>query len=114
MDVTPKIHHTSITHSCETPHSSCNEPKQPLSDDDTANIVQFDKQQNITYLPISTSPTLKRKRHMYYMLLDFEKLTLDGLIDTGALAMTQKKKLAHCRISKLLWPMGNSKYQSAQ
>ena len=34
---------------------------------------------------MSTSLTLKRKRHMYYMLLDFEKLTLDGLIDTGAL-----------------------------
>ena len=28
---------------------------------------------------------MKRKRHMYYMPMDFEKLTLDGLIDTGAL-----------------------------
>ena len=39
----------------------------------------------ISYLPISTSLTLKRKRHMYYIPMDFEKLTLDGLIDTGAL-----------------------------
>ena len=89
MDVTPKIHHTSITHPCEIPHLSCNKPKQPLADDDLANIVQFDKQRNLTYLPISTSPTLKRKRHNYYMPLDFEKLTLDGLIDTGALTMKQ-------------------------
>ena len=28
---------------------------------------------------------MKRKRHMYYIPMDFEKLTLDGLIDTGAL-----------------------------
>ena len=26
-----------------------------------------------------------RKRHMYYIPMDFEKLTLDGLFDTGAL-----------------------------
>ena len=38
-----------------------------------------------SYLPISTSLTLKRKRHTYYMPMDFEKLTLDGLIDTRAL-----------------------------
>ena len=34
---------------------------------------------------MSTWLTLKRKRHMYYMPMDFDKLTLDGLIDTGAL-----------------------------
>ena len=28
---------------------------------------------------------MKRKRHMYYIPMDFEKLTLDGFIDTGAL-----------------------------
>ena len=47
--------------------------------------IQFDKERNLSYLPISTSLTLKRKRHMYYISFDFEKLTLDGLIDTGAL-----------------------------
>ena len=29
--------------------------------------------------------TLKSKGHMYYFPVDFEKLTFDGLIDTGAL-----------------------------
>ena len=53
--------------------------------DDFANHIQFDKERNLGYLPISTSLTLKRKLHMYYMPMDFEKLTLDGLIDTGAL-----------------------------
>ena len=84
-DVTPKIHHNTITKTCEATNSSCNEPEQPLSDDDIANHIQFDKERNLSYLPISTSLTLKRKRHMYYMPMDFEKLTLDGLIDTGAL-----------------------------
>ena len=84
-DVTPKIHHNTITNTCETTNSSCNEPKQPLLDDDIANYKQFDKERNLSYLPISTSLTLKRKRHMYYMPMDFEKRTLDGLIDTGAL-----------------------------
>ena len=37
------------------------------------------------YLNLSANLTLKKKRHMYYFPIDFEKLTLDGLIDTGAL-----------------------------
>ena len=36
-------------------------------------------------LLLSTNLTLKSKRHTYYFPMDFEKLTLDGLIDTGAL-----------------------------
>ena len=62
------------------PTSSCNEQKQPLLNDDLTEHIQFDKERNLSYLPISTSLTLKRKRHMYYMPMDFEKLTLDGLI----------------------------------
>ena len=50
MDVTPQIHHTSITNTCENTHSSCNEPKQPLLDDDVANHVQVDKERNLSYL----------------------------------------------------------------
>ena len=73
----PKIHHPSTF--------SCNEQKQPLLDEDITNHIQFDRERNLSYLPMSTSLTLKRKRHMYYMPMDFEKLTLDGLIDTGAL-----------------------------
>ena len=76
-DNSPEIHHPSTF--------SCNEQKQPLLDEDITNHIQFDQERNLSYLPMSTSLTLKRKRHMYYMPMDFEKLTLDGLIDTGAL-----------------------------
>ena len=79
IDVTPKIHHNTTTNTCERTNSSCNEHKQPLLDDDIGNHIQFDKERNLSYLPISTSPTLKRKRHMYYIPMDFEKLTLYGL-----------------------------------
>ena len=54
-------------------------------DEGLSEHIQFDKEQNLLYLPISTSLTLKQKRHVYYIQMDFEKLTLDGLIDTGAL-----------------------------
>ena len=50
------------------------------------NHIHFDKERNLSYLPICTSLTLKRKCHLYYIPMDFERLTLDGLIDTGALA----------------------------
>ena len=83
MNITPKIHHTPITDACETTKTSCNEPKQPLLDDDIANHEQFDKERNLSYLRIFTSLSLKRKRHIPYM--DFEKLTLDGFIDAGTL-----------------------------
>ena len=66
--------------------TSCNDQKQPLLNEDLSEHIQFDKERNLSYLPYSTSLTLKRKRYMYYKLMDFEKLTLDGLIDTGALA----------------------------
>ena len=65
--------------------TSCDDQKQPLLNEDLSEHIQFDKERNLSYLPISTSLTLKRKRHMYYIPMDFEKLTLDGLIDTGAL-----------------------------
>ena len=65
--------------------TSCNDQKPSLLNEDLSEHIQFDKETNISYLPISTSLTLKRKRHMYYIPMDFEKLTLDGLIDTGAL-----------------------------
>ena len=65
--------------------SCCNKQKQPLLDEDISNHIPFDQERNLSYLPMSTSLTLKRKRHMYYMPMDFDKLTLDGLIDKGAL-----------------------------
>ena len=59
--------------------------KQPLLDNDVFNHLTTDEGKNIMYLNLSTNLTLKKKRHMYYFSMDFEKLTLDGLIDTGAL-----------------------------
>ena len=64
---------------------SFNDQKQPLLDEDLSNHIQFDIKGNLSYLPISISLTLKRKRHTYYVLMDFEKLTLESLIDTGAM-----------------------------
>ena len=97
-----KIHNTPITDTFETTNPSCNEPKPALLDDDIADHVQFDKEQNLSYLTISTSLTLKRERHMYYMYKDFGKLTLDSLSDIGALTsviseqdMNKIKKLAN-------------------
>ena len=79
------IHHDSPIKNHVTIKTSCSDTKQPLLNEDLAEHLQFDKERNLSYLPISTSLTLKRKRHMYYIPMDFEKLTLDGLIDTGAL-----------------------------
>ena len=58
--------------------------KQPLLDNDVFNHLTTDEGNNIMYLNLSTNLTLKKKRHMYYFPKDFEKLTLDGLIDTSA------------------------------
>ena len=58
--------------------------KQPLLDNDVFNHLTTDEGNNIMYLNFSTNLTLKKKRHMYYFPMDFGKLTLDGLIDTGA------------------------------
>ena len=58
--------------------------KQLLLDNDVFNHLTTDEGNNIMYLNLSTNLTLKKKRHMYYFPMDFEKLTLDGLIDTGA------------------------------
>ena len=82
-DPDSEIQHTTKHH--VTIETSCNDEKQPLLNEDLTEYIQFDKERNLSYLPISTSLTLKRKRHMYYIPMDFEKLTLDGLIDTGAL-----------------------------
>ena len=59
--------------------------KQPLLDADVFNHLTTDEGNNVAYLNLYTNLTLKKKRHMYYFPMDFEKLTLDRLIDTGAL-----------------------------
>ena len=99
----------------------CASSEKPLlPGSDVYNHLTTDEGNNIMYLNLSTNLTLKQKRHMYYFLMDFEKLTLVGLIDTGALTsaifeatklnfyqMKQSKILA--QISKLWWQMVNAK-----
>ena len=85
IDSKPDIHHNSPVKNYVTINTSCDDKKQPLLSEDLTEHIQFDKERNVSYLPISTSLTLKRKRHMFYIPMDFEKQTLDGLIDTGAL-----------------------------
>ena len=59
--------------------------KLPLIDDEIQNHLTINKDTDIPMLLLSTNLTLKSKRYMSYVPMDFEKLTLDGLIDTGAL-----------------------------
>ena len=45
-----------------------------------------DEQKNEIYLPLTSTVVLKRKQEMLYMPLDFENdLTVDALVDSGAL-----------------------------
>ena len=67
------------------PASIQKQPLIPLIDDEIQNHLTISKDTDIPMLLLSTNLTLKSKRHMYYVPMDFEKLTLDGLIDTGAL-----------------------------
>ena len=69
----------------ESPIEPASTQKLPLIDDEIQNYLLINKKTDIPMLLLSTSLTLKSKRHMYYFPMDFEKLTLDGLFDTGAL-----------------------------
>ena len=82
-DSNSEIQHTTKHH--VTIKTCCTDEKQPLLNEDFTEYIQFDEERNLSYLPISTYLTLKLKRHVYYIPMDFEKLTLDGLIETGAL-----------------------------
>ena len=78
--------------------------KQPLIDANVFNHLTTDEGNNVAYLKFSTNLTLKKKRHMYYFPMDFEKLTLDGLIDTGALTRrSQQNKTPFKRSHKKYW-----------
>ena len=85
IDLISETQNKTITVESQPSNSSCNEQKRPFLDDDLNEHIQFDKERNLSHLTKSTSLTPKRKRHMHYMPMDFEKITLDGLIDTGAL-----------------------------
>ena len=59
--------------------------KEPLVDNELRQHLTHDGENDTTYLPLSTNLILKQKIHMLYFLMDFGELTIDGLIDTGAL-----------------------------
>ena len=55
--------------------------------DETAFIhVLVNKEGEPAYIPLSTNLGLKYKKRMLYSPMDFGELTIDGLIDTGALS----------------------------
>ena len=55
--------------------------------DETAFIhVLVNKEGEPAYIPLSTNLGLKYKKRMLYFPMDFGELTIDGLIDTGALS----------------------------
>ena len=55
--------------------------------DETAFIhVLVNKEGEPEYIPLSTNLGLKYKKRMLYFPMDFGELTIDGLIDTGALS----------------------------
>ena len=58
IDLISGTQHKTTTVESPPPNSSCNEQKQPLLDDDLTEHIQFDKERNLPYLPISTSLTL--------------------------------------------------------
>ena len=66
--------------------------KLPLIDDELQTHLTINKETDIPILLLSTNLTLKSKRHMYYFPMDFEKLTRDGSIDTGALTSAISKQ----------------------
>ena len=69
----------------EIPPESAPTQQLPLIDDELQNNLTINKETDIPILFLSMNLTLKRKRHMYYFPMDFEKLTRDSSIDTGAL-----------------------------
>ena len=68
----------------ETPNDSASTHKPPLIGDELNNHFTIIKETYKPVLLLSTNLTLKSKRHMYSFLKVSEKLTLDGLTDTGA------------------------------
>ena len=59
--------------------------KQPLLDNDVFNHLTTDEGTKVLHYNLSTKLTLKKERHLHYFHMDFEKLTLNGLFDTGVI-----------------------------
>ena len=68
-------------------HDSNVEPiPQSLLDEKQFQNVLITRDGEPDCIPLSTNINLKCKKHMLYFLMDFGELTIDGLIDTGALS----------------------------
>ena len=66
---------------------TCAEPNpQSLMDEKQFQNILITKQGEPDCIPLSTSINLKFKKRMLYFPMDFVELTIDGLIDTGALS----------------------------
>ena len=60
--------------------------KQSLLDEKQFQNVLITKDGEPYCIPLSTNINLKCKKRMLYFPMDFEELTIDGLIDTGAIS----------------------------
>ena len=78
-------HYSQINHTETLLQGSSDNISKPLLDQEICNYITIDQDTKVSYLPLSTTLTLKQKRHMYYFPMDFGELTIDGLIDKGAL-----------------------------
>ena len=59
--------------------------KEPLASIGINQHLRKNPDNDDCYLLLSTNLVLKKKRHMFYFSMDFGELTIDGLVDTGAL-----------------------------
>ena len=63
-----------------------NQYTQSLLDEKQFQNVLLTKDGEPDCIPLSTNINLKCKKRMFYFPMDFRELTIDGLIDTGALS----------------------------
>ena len=83
-------------------HESTTHDKTPLLDESIFANVLISTEGHMPYVPLSTNLSLKYKRRMLYFPMDFGELTIDGLVDTGAL--TSAIPESDLRKIKLLTP----------
>ena len=70
----------------ENPQNSVEPIPQSLLDEKQFHNVLITKDGEPDCIPLSININLKCKKRMLYFPMDFEELTIDGLIDTGALS----------------------------
>ena len=70
----------------ENPETTAESIPQSLLDEKQFQNVLITKDGEPDCIPLSTNINLKCKKHMLYFPMDFGELTIDGLIDTGALS----------------------------